>query len=461
MPIKEVSNFELSERKLLLRLFDIVLLIFNITALNYLFEEPYIHFHPKYWTWVIVYVFYYIFFATVFELYVLKKAESRFKVFQNLVLTIGISTLIYVFTPYITPILPSNRSLILILFASSLLVLTLWRFAYITFITSPRFYKRVFFVGESYNIDQIAKELNSFDPYYFIKGYVDTHPSEQNSSKNITRFSTRELVQKVRNLKIDEIVVANSYKGVNEELYKILTPLLEEGIPIISYSKVYEDITKRILVRDASTDFYCYFPFNRSNQNKLYLTFNRIKDIVISIPGLLSLAVILPLVYILNLFFNKGPLFYSQVRIGKRSKPFKIYKLRTMVKNAESNGAQWAEKNDSRITTFGKFLRLIRLDECPQFYNILKGEMSLIGPRPERPEFIKKLKHEIPFYETRHIIKPGLTGWAQVNAKYASSKNETIQKLQYDLYYIKERSLFLDFRIMVKTLSAVLYLRGH
>jgi lipopolysaccharide/colanic/teichoic acid biosynthesis glycosyltransferase len=132
-----------------------------------------------------------------------------------------------------------------------------------------------------------------------------------------------------------------------------------------------------------------------------------------------------------------------------------------MVKNAESNGAQWAEKNDSRITTFGKFLRLIRLDECPQFYNILKGEMSLIGPRPERPEFIEKLKHEIPFYETRHIIKPGLTGWAQVNAKYASSKNETIQKLQYDLYYIKERSLFLDFRIMVKTLSAVLYLRGH
>jgi exopolysaccharide biosynthesis polyprenyl glycosylphosphotransferase len=409
---------------------------------------------------VSVYVLYFIFFGTVFELYVLKKAESRFKVFQNLLLTLGISTILYVFTPYITPLLPPNRSVILYLFLSNLIVLTLWRFAYITFITSPRFYKRVFFVGENYNINQIAKELNSFDPNYNIKGYVDTSPSSR-SSNDINRYAIGDMISTIKEQRIDEIVVANSYKGVNEKLYKVLTPLLSEGIPIKSYSKVYEDITKRILIKDAANDFYCYFPFNRSNQNKLYLSISRIKDIIISIIGLSFLVIIIPILMILNMFFNRGPLFYSQKRLGKRSKPFKIYKFRTMVKNAENNGAQWAEINDNRITTFGKFLRLIRLDECPQFFNILKGEMSLIGPRPERPEFVENLKKDIPFYETRHIIKPGLTGWAQVNAKYASSKDTTLQKLQYDLYYIKERSLYLDFRILVKTLTAIIFLRGR
>lgn len=132
-----------------------------------------------------------------------------------------------------------------------------------------------------------------------------------------------------------------------------------------------------------------------------------------------------------------------------------------MVNGAESQGAQWAKKNDLRITPFGKVLRSTRIDELPQFINILKGQMSLIGPRPERPEFVEQLMKNIPFYEIRHIINPGLTGWAQVNAKYAKSENETIEKLQYDLYYIKERSLFLDFRTVVKTISTIIFFRGH
>lgn len=132
-----------------------------------------------------------------------------------------------------------------------------------------------------------------------------------------------------------------------------------------------------------------------------------------------------------------------------------------MVQNAEDHGPKWAVKDDLRVTPFGKFLRKTRLDEFPQFINVFKNDMSLIGPRPERPEFIEKLKEKIPFYETRHIIKPGLSGWAQVNAKYASSEDDSIEKLQYDLYYIKERSLFLDFRIMVKTISTIIFFKGH
>ena len=158
---------------------------------------------------------------------------------------------------------------------------------------------------------------------------------------------------------------------------------------------------------------------------------------------------------------NRGSLFYKQLRIGKSGMEFYIVKLRTMVKNAEADGAQLASKSDIRITKFGKFLRKTRLDEIPQFYNVLIGDMSLIGPRPERPEFVESLSKNIPFYEVRQVIKPGLTGWAQVNAKYANSDEDMIEKLQYDLYYIKHRSVFLDLRIFLKTISTVIFFRGQ
>lgn len=132
-----------------------------------------------------------------------------------------------------------------------------------------------------------------------------------------------------------------------------------------------------------------------------------------------------------------------------------------MVMSAEKNGAQWAVKNDARITKFGKFLRKTRIDEIPQFWNVLKGDMSLIGPRPERPEFVSELEKQIPLYAIRHVIKPGLTGWAQVMYPYASSIEEQKKKLRYDLYYIKKRGLFMDFKIVIKTMNTVLYFKGQ
>ena len=169
----------------------------------------------------------------------------------------------------------------------------------------------------------------------------------------------------------------------------------------------------------------------------------------------------LPLIVLGNLLGNRGPLFYLQDRVGKSGNIFKIVKFRTMIKNAEKSGAVWAKKRDVRITPFGKFLRHTRLDEIPQFINILKGEMSLIGPRPERPFFVKELSRMLPFYETRHIVKPGLTGWAQVKTRYGSSVDDSLLKLQYDLYYIKHRGFFLDMNILIKTLSTVIFFRGQ
>jgi lipopolysaccharide/colanic/teichoic acid biosynthesis glycosyltransferase len=171
--------------------------------------------------------------------------------------------------------------------------------------------------------------------------------------------------------------------------------------------------------------------------------------------------VLFPFIIIGNAIGNRGKLFYTQERVGKNGKTFQILKLRTMVNNAEPEGAVFSTPNDRRVTPFGRFLRKTRLDEIPQFVNILKGDMAVIGPRPERPFFVKEIAEKMPFYETRHVIKPGLTGWAQVNYFYGESIDDSLIKLQYDLYYIKHRSIFLDLNIIIKTISTVLFYRGQ
>jgi lipopolysaccharide/colanic/teichoic acid biosynthesis glycosyltransferase len=187
----------------------------------------------------------------------------------------------------------------------------------------------------------------------------------------------------------------------------------------------------------------------------------RLFEILISVTGLLLGLIIFPLILIGNLFGNRGKLFYIQERVGKNGKIFNIIKYRTMVKNAEEEGAVFATTNDSRVTPFGKIMRKSRMDEIPQFINILKGDMAVIGPRPERPIFVNEIAEVMPFYETRHVIKPGLTGWAQVNYSYGETIDDSLIKLQYDLYYIKHRSIFLDVNIIFKTLSTVLLYRGQ
>jgi lipopolysaccharide/colanic/teichoic acid biosynthesis glycosyltransferase len=208
-------------------------------------------------------------------------------------------------------------------------------------------------------------------------------------------------------------------------------------------------------------DFYHFFPFSRNNQNKLYLSVVRFFEIGFSLMGLAFAILLLPFITLGNVLGNRGKLFYTQERVGKDGVIFNILKLRTMVKNAESNGAVFTTVNDSRVTAFGKFLRKSRIDEIPQFVNILRGDMAVIGPRPERPHFVKEIRMIMPFYETRHVIKPGLTGWAQVNYSYGATINDSLIKLQYDLYYIKHRSFYLDLNISLKTITTVLFYRGQ
>ena len=367
-------------------------------------------------------------------------------------------------TPFFTPSLPENRLQILFFFISVAGALLIWRSLYISLISSPRFYKRVLVVGDSFDIKLIAESLQKSDPNYFVVGYINTDQRMKTEfdRTDLLRFEVEELQGAIKKHHINEVVVASAYqKGLMLTLYNQLSELLMKGFPIRDYTHVYEEVTRRIPVQNVDKDFYRYFPFSRSNQNKFYMLVFRIFDILVSFIGILFGILITPLILLGNLFGNRGKLFYTQERVGKNGVIFNILKLRTMTKDAEASGPQYAKKNDYRITKFGRFLRRSRLDEVPQFYNVLVGDMSMIGPRPERPVFVKELSELIPFYETRHIIKPGLTGWAQVMANYGDCHDDSLEKLQYDLYYIKHRGIFLDLSILLKTLSTVLFFRGQ
>jgi lipopolysaccharide/colanic/teichoic acid biosynthesis glycosyltransferase len=311
----------------------------------------------------------------------------------------------------------------------------------------------------------MVEALQKSDPNYVITGYINTgENSEQFISPDLQQFEASHLKSVIEDESINEIVVASSStksKDVTASLLKDLNSLLIQGFPIKDYTQVYENLTYRIPVQHIGKDFYKFFLFSRSNHNKFYLFFLRGFDVFMSLLGLLVCFVFIPFIFLINLIANRGCLFYSQDRVGKNAKKFKIIKFRTMLMDAEINGPQWSEKGDDRITPFGFFLRRTRIDEFPQFYNVLKGDMSIIGPRPERPVFVKELSKTLPFYKTRHIIKPGLTGWAQVKANYGSSYTDSLEKLQYDLYYIKHRGLFLDLNILLKTFSTILFFRGQ
>src|SRR5690606_26086011 len=464
MGIKKGIHFEVSERKVLLRLLDILLVLVGLYFLETCFDYRYLLLRTENAVQLLVLGLYITIFGTIFELYDLQKASKLDVTFRNIVLTASTTVLFYFLTPFVTPLLPEQRLQIIYFYIAIIVMVSLWRVAYVTFIASPRFYKKVLLVGEISYVEKIVEALNQSDPNYRIVGFINCEetPEKPVKFKGLKEFEPHELLTVISEHRISEILVASyNSETITTGVYHDLITLLEKAFTISEYTQVYDELTYRVPIQHVGKDFYKHFPFSRRNQNTLYLFFHRLFDIVFSFVGMVLGLCVLPIVLIGNALGNRGPLFYTQERVGKNGVPFNIIKLRSMITNAEKDGMKWAQKDDIRVTKFGKFLRRTRLDEMPQFINVLKGEMSIIGPRPERPYFVSELAHIIPFYETRHIIKPGLTGWAQVKTRYGASVDDSLIKLQYDLFYIKHRSMFLDFNIVVKTLSTILYYRGQ
>lgn len=461
---KSNITFNISERKLLLRVFDLIFVGFSLYLISQLFDFVYFRVDREYWEWTLVLGIYILVFGSVFELYDLRKANKLETTLQSIVLTVLFTVFVFLLTPFYTPSLPENRIQILYFTLAIVLPLVIWRIFYINFFVSARFLKNSLIIGDISNIASVVKNFKAADPNYHVVGYINSEAKKEDAVKykGVKEFDSSELFKVIQDYKISEVVIAsNNHESLNKALYTDIVRLLERGFPIKGYTQVYEELAYKIPVQYIGVDFYKYLEFNRNNVNRFYNTFRRLFDIVVAILGIIIGALFFPLILMGNLFANRGPLFYSQERVGEFGKTFKIIKYRTMIVNAEADGAKWAQKNDTRITRFGRFLRRTRLDEFPQFINILKGDMSVIGPRPERPHFVKELSSIIPFYHTRHVVKPGLTGWAQVKARYGSSIDDSLIKLQYDLYYIKHRDFLLDFNIMIKTLSTVVFFRGQ
>ena len=464
MSTKKKIHFEISERKIILRFFDVFFVLVGLYSVGIICNQEYLTVVASTPFWTILLVVYLVFFATIFEMYNLQVASNQFLVLIITIITFSTTVFVYLFTPFFTPEMPSNRLQVLLFFMVFFITLFSWRMFYVLFLASNRFVQKAILICNKEQVQELILGLENIDPHYEIVGFVNTDSIEETVSDYhyVKRIKRDDLFSFVKENGISEIVIGSQKtEGITLELYQQLLHLLESGNIIREYTQVYESKTQRIPIQYMSRDFYRFFPFSRSNQNKLYLLTVRVFEIVISLLGLAVGLVLLPLILVGNAIGNRGHLFYSQQRVGKDGVVFEILKYRTMVKNAESDGAVFTAANDSRVTAFGKFMRKTRMDEFPQFINILKGDMAVIGPRPERPIFVKEIAEIMPFYETRHIIKPGLTGWAQVNYSYGETIDDSLIKLQYDLYYIKHRSIYLDMNIAFKTITTILFYRGQ
>ncbi|MFV8326017.1 exopolysaccharide biosynthesis polyprenyl glycosylphosphotransferase [Flavobacterium sp. ZS1P14] len=457
-------HFEISERKMILRLCDIFFVLGSLFFVGKMFEFDYFTFSTINFYWTIVLGVYLNLFGTIFEMYNLQVASNQFQVIRSALLTASMTVLVYLLTPVFSPELPSKRIEILVFYLVVFVSLFLWRMFYVKFLASKRFLQSAVLICDKEQVEELISGLEHIDPHYKIIAFVHADAAEDETAeyRYVPNIKRDDLFSFVKENSISEIVIASQKtEGITAELYQQLLRLLETGSVIREYTQVYESKTHRIPVHFIARDFYRFFPFSRSNHNKLYLVTVRIFEIIASVIGLAIALVLCPLIFVGNAIGNRGRLFYSQERVGKDGVVFEILKFRSMISDVESSGAGFTTTNDSRVTAFGRFLRKTRIDEFPQFINILKGDMAVIGPRPERPFFVKEIAEIMPFYETRHIIKPGLTGWAQVNYAYGETIEDSLIKLQYDLYYIKHRSVFLDLSIAFKTITTVLFYRGQ
>jgi len=253
-----------------------------------------------------------------------------------------------------------------------------------------------------------------------------------------------------------QVIATDLTDGIKLDLLRWLLKRKLDGAIVCDTYQLYEQLTGKIPVKHINDVWLLREPFLGLTRDNYYIKVKRILDVMIAVIGLILAMPVLAIVALAIKLDSKGPVLYRQDRVGLNEKIFRLIKLRSMREDAESTAPRWADKCDPRVTRVGRFIRKFRIDEIPQLWNVIRGDMSIVGPRPERPEFVNQLKSCIPYYSLRHTVKPGMTGWAQVSYKYAASIDETVEKLQYDLFYIKHISFILDLRIMLKTIRVLI-----
>jgi exopolysaccharide biosynthesis polyprenyl glycosylphosphotransferase len=343
-------------------------------------------------------------------------------------------------------------------------LITLWRGAYIRFAPRMPFRRRALIVGAGNAGREIARTIQTqFQPQYDLVGFVDDDAGKQGGViEGLTVLGARaDLTRLLAQHRIAEIILAIT-RDVSDELFRALLDAQELGVEIAPMPILYEQITGRVPVEFIGDSWYVALPLAHASSGGLYRAIKRAFDLALALIGLLVFALILPLIALAIRLDSPGAIFYSQARVGQGRRVFTVWKLRTMARDAERDGrAVWATRDDPRITRVGKILRRLHLDEVPQFLNVWRGEMSVVGPRPERPEIVAQLEKQIPFYRLRHAVKPGIAGWAITHADYVDSIEDARLRVEYDLYYIKHQSIGLDLWILFRTVGHVLAFKGR
>jgi exopolysaccharide biosynthesis polyprenyl glycosylphosphotransferase len=445
------------ERKLILLLGDIFLIII---ALN-LFGNNALDFHSLYSFFslsiIISGLLLFLFIAYILDFYNLEKASKFNLVISQSLFISGI--FVFIFFLLVVLILDTGfwRIPLMVFLFGTPIQIFLWRLLYKdTFRFIPTI-KKVLFIYDDANIENEKTNMHYINGNALVETYYQVKLTLNIKKNNINK--KKKFKESLK--KIDACVLSiNDFNDLPIEIEKLILELIHSGKEVQSYSSFYENIYEALPIQSHNNSFYEALQLKNRKIRYIHQLFTAITDYLLCVLIGLFLGLLIPFIFSINCFTNKGPLFYIQKRVGRFGEEFKIYKFRSMVVDAEKSGAKMATIGDARITAFGKILRKTRIDELPQIISVFKGDMSFIGPRPERKFFTDQLNNISPFYNTRHIVKPGITGWAQVKYKYGENLEDSIKKLEYDLFYIKNKSISLDIRIIFKTITTVLFSRG-
>ncbi len=444
------------ERKFILVVGDLLIIIASLNVLvNDAIDREFISLRLKFTVFTIG-ITSYLALSYILDFYNLEKVSRRRYILSQ---SIYISVL-FVFVVFMLTVLFFDVSFwrmpLLYFLILTPVEIALWRFFFGNVFRIIPVTKNVLYIYDDKTAENLKDDVSTvngkeMETFYKVKL---TYSIDQNTLINKRFFlSAAE--------KIDAwIINTKSYNFIPEELEKVILRSIIKGKEVISFTSFYENTYEALPIRSHNDSFYEILQIRNKKIRYLQKIFSFGVNFSLSVLLGLIFVMSVPFVYIGNLFLNKGPLFYVQKRVGQYGNEFKIYKFRSMIVDAESSGAMMASRNDSRITPFGRILRMFRIDELPQIISVIKGDMQFIGPRPERKVFVNQLNQLLPFYNVRHLISPGITGWAQVKYKYGENLEDSVRKLEYDLYYIKNRSITLDMRIIFKTVTTVLFSRG-
>lgn len=415
-----------------------------------------------YWYWYPVMIGVWWTLGWLNDLYHISSSHDRKHSLTAIFLAGGMGAAIFFALSLVMPFVPPF-AFVLATWVLTMLGVLGWRLAYLSLSDALLpFSQRVLIVGRGARAKVIGDVLKSHKSVrYEVVGYVeDEGDASIRWQDDLPTLGTiGDLNDVAAEFNIHQVVVASEGE-VSTALYNSLVHCQANGVPIAWMPDAYEKLLHRIPVEYIDPSWSLFAVQDKPIFRRMQLVSKRLLDLSIFLLALPVFLVVFPLLSIAIKLDSPGSIFYKQTRSGRGGQPFTIYKFRTMVSDAEKQGAQWAQKNDSRITRVGKFLRKTRLDELPQIINVFRGEMSFVGPRPERPEFIEELVEEIPFYTTRMLVKPGLSGWAQIHYDYGNTVEDARMKLEYDFYYVRYWSIWMDIYVLFRTIAVVALFKG-